>query len=221
MTKKSPTISYGKVTPKKHKAKKAFHPNLTKFEGDECKNRIKKDNTISSYSYEDKQRAEYGNVSHEFLEMIARKFVVPIHYDAKGNKLEQPTTRSMWNNDGTLNVELALAVMGFATDPETGRLDYSILSGFDGNGEKGVIIRDNKNPYIVRKQKVYSGRIRSTFQAKEIYEKYDILTGDFDTGLSPLQNILEIGDEENYRKGSASRIMNMRVMSGDDEGTEE
>ena len=221
MTKKAPTISYGKVTPKKRKAKKPFHPNLTKFEGDECKNRIKKDNTISSYSYEEKQRAEYGNVSHEFLEMIAKKFVVPIHYDTQGNKLAVPTTKSLYKDDGSLNVELALSVMGFDTDPATGRLEYSILSGFDGNGEKGVIIRDNKNPWRVRKQKVYSGRIRSTFQAKEIYEKFDILTGDFETGLSPLQNILEIGDEEHYRKGSAARIMNMRVMSGDDEGTEE
>ena len=129
MTKKAPTITYGKIPAKKRKTRKPFHPNLTKFEGDECKNRIKKDNTVASYSYEEKQRAEYGNVSHEFLEMIAKKFVVPIHYDSKGNKLVEPTTRTLYNNDGSLNVELALAVMGFDTDPATGRLEYSVLSG--------------------------------------------------------------------------------------------
>ena len=200
---------------------KSIHPNLTKFDGDECTNRVKKDNTVSSYSYEEKQRAEYGNITHEFLEKIARKFVVPIHYDAQGNKFEKPAIKSMWNDDGSLNVELALAVMGFAADPETGKLHYNILSGFDGDEDKGVIIRDNANPWRVRRQIVYSGRIRETFPAKKIYEKFDILTGDFDTGLSELQNILEIGDEDHYRKGSAARIMNMRVMSGDDEGSEE
>ena len=210
---------------------KSHHPNLKNFRGEECIDNIQKDNTEVSFSYSQGQRKTHGNISHDFLEWLSDNFTVPIAYDQQGKKLPKPyEQRSLRLSNGEVDVDLALVSMGFCINPKTGNADYTLLSnvqrrdvpnneGSDSIEEKnlltkGVYIRDNKRPYLVSEQLVYSGQIRPTSYAKNLYEKYEILTGDFTTSVNDVKNILEVGTLQWYNKTDI-RQGELRVLADD------
>ncbi|CAH9017384.1 putative coil containing protein [Vibrio phage 193E37-1] len=214
----------------------SHHKNLKNFRGDECIDDIQKDNTEASFSYSQDQRKTHGNISHDYLEWLADNFTVPIAYDKQGNSLPKPwEQRSLRLADGKVNVDLALVCMGFTVNQHTGQADYTLLSNVQRKGNsveegteennnevltQGVYIRNNKCPYLVREQLVYSGTIRSTSYAKGLYEEYEILTGDFATGLGDIKNILDIGTLQWYEKNDI-RQGELRVLAEDTSVCEE
>ncbi|MCP3685026.1 MAG: hypothetical protein GY861_20385 [bacterium] len=208
---------------------KSHHPNLKTFRGEECIDGIQKDNTEVSFSYSRGQRKTHGNISHDFLEWLADNFTVPIAYDKQGKSLPKPyEQRSLRLPNDEVNVDLALVCMGFCVNERTGQADYTLLSNVQRRDltpadsvssdkdwlTRGVYVRDNRRPYLVREQLVYSGKIRPTSYAKNLYEKYEVLTGEFTTGISDIKNILDIGTMQWYNKTDI-RQGELRVLADD------
>lgn len=198
-------------------ALKSGHPNLKTFVGDECLDAVNKDNTEVSYKYTQSERVGSGNISHDFLEWLADNFTVPLSHNKDGVENPKPyPQKSLRKNDGEVDVDLALYCMGFQYDWKRKQTKYTILSSNQRKGvvrkveslenkEKeslttGVYVRDNNNPYRVREQIVYSGKIRPESYARNLYDKFEVLTGDFVHGVGDIRDITSIGTIQWYER---------------------
>ena len=157
----------------------------------------------------------YGNVSYDFLEMVA-------DYTMKGADGKLITFR---NSNGTIKIDELLYTLGFRWDYRNNCASYSILSKAqrfkDEDDGLGVYVRNIEGkPYEVKNMIVYAGEIRENYPYKALYEGKEILIGKFDS-VGETKNILEIGDKDEYNKLSSGATEHRTLYDKDGFGGED
>lgn len=154
----------------------------------------------------------HGSVSEDFIETVSDMEIK----DDEGNPI------ALRDEKGNPKLDLILYILGFhwyhgQSQSEVDEGDkvkpegavYSQLTQdvrYHRNYKsETVFVRNSKRPYEVKEMKVYTGYIRERYPYKNLYASGEILVGDFIKG-GELKNILDVGDEQEYKKAKFQAI---------------
>lgn len=148
----------------------------------------------------------HGSVSEDFIEKVA-----DMEYrDDEGQVI------NLRDEEGNPKLNLILYILGFywyhgqsQAEAEAGEKEREEGAVFErltqdtryhrNYKSETVYVRNVHKPYEVKNMKVYTGYIRPNYPYKRLYASGQILVGDFIHG-GAIKNILDIGDEDSYRK---------------------
>jgi len=154
----------------------------------------------------------HGSVSEDFVEKVA-----DMEYrDDEGQII------SLRDENGNPKLDLILYILGFPwyhgqsqAEAEAGEKERAEGAVYDmltqdtryhrNYKSETVYVRNVKRPYEVKNMRVYTSYIRPNYPYKDLYESGQILVGDFIKG-GELKNILDVGDEDSYRKARYQAI---------------
>ena len=155
-----------------------------------------------------KAKKVYGNVSEDFLEMVA------------DYTLTLPNGRviTFRNKDGSIKVDELLYTLGFKWDTRHNCARYEILSKLQRAKKekvtKGVLVRNHKRPYEVRNMTVYAGEIRKNYPYMDLYkDDTTVLMGNFTKG-GKVKNILSVGTKQAYEGSDISPVEHRTLYDG-------
>lgn len=120
----------------------------------------------------------------------------PIYVSVTLDFLKTLPELNITDNQNVKAIEAGLCALGFEITNQADKIGYEYLDD--------VVVRSKKNPYKYKKTRVYTGKLRSNFSFKSIYNGIDILdtedNNSFNLLVSDLPYDLPATDKTNLRK---------------------